>query len=228
MVQSWQQLLFMHWRVSADVLRPLVPAGLELEEYDGTAWLAQTPFCLRGLRARGLPSFPGASEFPEMNLRTYVRFRDRPGIFFFTLEAASQLAVTAARALFRLPYHFARMSAARRDEWIDYRSERPDGSAAFAAAYRPIGPVQEPRPGSLEYFLTERYALYTVLRNGHVLRGDIHHEVWPLQPAEATISRNTLPATFGFAIDGEAPLLHYADRQDSLIWGPKLVRASLA
>lgn len=225
MFQSWQQLLFMHWRVPAAVLRPHVPQQLVLEESDGSAWLGQTPFCLRGLRPRGLPALPPISDFPEMNLRTYVRFRDKPGIFFFTLDAASQLAVAAARALFRLPYRYARMRVSRRGEWIDYGSTRAAGDARFECAYRPVGPVFEPVPGTLEHFLTERYALYTVLRDGRVLRGDIHHAPWPLQPAEAVIAHNSVPAAHDIEVPSEAALLHYAERQDTLVWGPRLLNA---
>lgn len=223
MVQRWQRLLFAHWRVPASALRGLVPAPLVLDEYDGSAWVALTPFHLTGLRLRGLPVLPAASDFPETNLRTYVRHGDRPGVFFFTLEAASRTAVTAARALFRLPYHLARMSIAERGDWTDYRTERVHGDAELVCSYRPVGEAFRPRPGSREHFLTERYALYTVLRNGRVLRGDIHHAPWSLQPAEAHLERNTIAAAHDVPLGEGGPLLHYSAVQDTLIWAPQLV-----
>jgi len=221
MSQSWRRLLFAHWRVPASVLRPLIPSELTLEEYDGTAWLGQVPFVLRDMRMRGMPALSAIS-FPEMNLRTYVRYGSRSGIWFFTLEAASHLAVKGARTFFRLPYHHAHMHVSEHGGWIEYRSTRTNGNAVFEGRYRPAGAAFEPRHGTLEHFLTERYALFTVLRNGRVLRGDIHHGPWQLQPAEAEISLNTVPAAHGIALPDSRPLLHYSQRQDTLIWAPRL------
>jgi uncharacterized protein YqjF (DUF2071 family) len=204
MFQSWRELLFAHWPLPAEQIRPLVPQPLALDEFDGRGWIGITPFLLTDLRARGLPAIPGVSEFPELNLRTYVSFRGKPGIFFFSLDAASGTAVVAARAFYRLPYHRAEMTIAHREGWIEYLSRRSEGDAEFVARYRALGEPFQPTPGTLEYFLTERYALYTVLRNGDVLRGEIHHSPWSLQNAEAHIAKNTLA------------------RQDTLIWAPEL------
>ena len=224
MFQSWDDLLFAHWPLPAAALRPLVPAALAIEEFDGTAWLAQTPFRLTGMRFRWAPPMPAASTFLEMNLRTYVRFRGRPGIFFFSLDAASRFAVRGARTFYRLPYHLAAMSAERSNGWFRYRSSRLDGvDAELSARYRPAGDVFEPAPGSLEHFLTERYAFFVVLRSGSVLRGDIHHPPWRLQPAIAELDRNTVPAARGIALPDREPLLHYSARQPTLIWPPKRV-----
>jgi uncharacterized protein len=221
MFQTWRRLLFAHWRVPFDALRPLVPRQLELEEYDGSAWVGLTPFLLTDLRPRYLPALPRVSDFPEMNLRTYVRRGDRPGIFFFSLDAGSRLAVAAARAMYRLPYFHASMTIDQEGDWIRYASRRETpGAAEFVARYRPTGASFQPALGSLEHFLIERYALYAVLRNGHVLRGDIHHEPWRVRAAEAVIERNTVPAEHGIPLPDEPPLLHYSARQDALIWPP--------
>lgn len=224
MFQSWRELLFAHWPVPTEELRPLVPPQLVLEEFDGSAWVGLTPFFLAQLRPRYLPPLPGASSFPEMNLRTYVRVGDRPGIYFFSLDAASRLAVAGARALYRLPYYHAEMSIAHAGGWIHYRSRRREGEPAeFIGRYRPTGAIFNARPGTLDYFLIERYALYVVLRNGKILRGDIHHAPWPLQPAEAEIERNTVASARGITLPDREPLLHFAARQDTLVWPPRLV-----
>jgi uncharacterized protein YqjF (DUF2071 family) len=220
MFQSWQDLMFVHWPVPAAVLRPLVPPPLTLEEFDGTAWVAVTPFVLRGLRVRRLPPFP---DFPEMNFRTYVRFGDVPGIHFFSLDAANRLAVAGARTFYRLPYKSAVMRVSREGPAIQYQSRRPNGSARLAARYHPVGPTFQPGPGTLEHFLTERYALYVVLRSGSVLRGDIQHPPWDLRAAEADILVNTVPEAEGVGIPDGEPLLHFSARQDTLIWPPRVV-----
>ena len=226
MFQSWRSLLFAHWPVPFEALRSLVPRQLELETHDGTAWVGLTPFCLVGLRARLVPPIPGLSTFPEMNLRTYVRVDDAPGIHFFTLEASSLAAVLFARLGYRLPYHHARMRIDERDGWISYQSGRRHGAVAFAGRYRATGPVFRPQPGSLEYFLIERYCLYRVLESGAILRAQIHHRPWSLQLAEAEIARNTVAAAHGISLPPTPPLLHFAARQDTLVWPPERVHPS--
>lgn len=223
MFQSWRDLLFAHWPVPWETLRALVPAELVLERYDGSAWVGLTPFRLAGLRPRCLPALPGLSEFPEMNLRTYVRVGEKPGIFFFSLDAASWPAVWGARTFYRLPYRHAEMLVRPSGGWIHYQSLRDGGAAEFVGRYRPTGSSFRAEPGTLEHFLIERYALYVVLRSGKILRGDIHHGVWSLQAAEAEIERNTMASAHGIALPEAAPVLHFAARQDTLVWPPVLV-----
>ncbi|MQA89793.1 MAG: DUF2071 domain-containing protein [Gemmatimonas sp.] len=222
MFQRWVDLLFAHWPLRPEALSPLIPAPLELETFAGRAWVGLTSFQLEGLRPRFLPPVPSLSSFSETNLRTYVQWKGKPGVFFFTLEADSRFAVLAARLLFRLPYHFARMEVRRTyQDRIDYSSVRPDSSGAFRVRYRATGPVYEAATGSLPHFLTERYALYVVLSKGRVFRGDIHHRPWRLQTADAEIDENQLPAAYGIDIAEHEPLLHYASRQDTLVWSPR-------
>jgi uncharacterized protein YqjF (DUF2071 family) len=220
MGQTWDELLFAHWRAPADALRAHLPAGLELDEFQGEAWLGVTPFRITGLRARGLPPLPIASIFLELNTRTYVTVEDKPGIWFFSLDAESEIAVEAARRGYKLPYFRARMSADWEDGWLAYESRRKDSRgapAAWRARYRPIGDVLDPDPASLAYFLTERYCLYTTDEAGRLHRAEIHHPPWPLQPAEAEISENTMPPE-GIELVDDAPLLHFSERQDVVIW----------
>jgi uncharacterized protein YqjF (DUF2071 family) len=214
MGQTWDDLLFAHWRVSAAAVREHVPAGLEVDEHDGSAWLGVTPFAMTGLRARGLLPLPFVSSFLELNVRTYVTHEARPGIWFFSLDASSQLAVEAARRLYRLPYFRARIAMRRLGDRVVYECARGDGRA-FSGSCEPVGEPAPARAGSLEHFLVERYCLYAE-DQGRLFRAEIHHRPWPLQPAQAQIELNTMPPAW-LRLEGE-PLLHYSRRQDVVIW----------
>jgi hypothetical protein len=217
MRQTWRDLLFAHWPIDPKIMRALVPAQLPLDTFDGTCWLAIAPFHMSGIRARGLPAFPGVSAFPELNVRTYVRLDGKPGVFFFSLDAASMPAVRGARRLYHLPYFHARMSVTEEDGWIRYSSQRRDSSGEFRGRYRPIEPVQLREPGSLAHWLSERYCLYTVFRD-RVYCGEIHHEQWPLQDAEWEVEANTMAHAAGISLPAVKPLLHFSRRLDVLIW----------
>ena len=213
MGQTWDDLLFIHSRVPVATLRAHVPDGLEVQEHSGSGWAGVTPFVVTGLRARGLLPLPFVSSFRELNVRTYVTRDGRPGIWFFSLDASSQVAVEAARRIYRLPYFRADISVQRRGGDILYDCSRDDGTA-FSAAYRPDGAVFNAESGSLEEFLTERYCLYAE-HEGELYRAEIHHRPWPLQPARARIDLNTMPP---FKVTDDNPLLHYSARQDVVIW----------
>jgi uncharacterized protein YqjF (DUF2071 family) len=222
MAQSWIDLLFAHWSVAPETLEPVVPHPLALDTLEDRAWIGITPFEVRNLRLRPTPALPFLSSFPEINVRTYVSFEGRPGIFFLSLDAASRLAVHAARRLYRVPYFHAHMSIGRADRELRYESKRAVGeqgvpTAAFRASYRPLGSPRPSAAGTLEHWLTERYCLYTLDEQEHVLRGEIQHPPWPLQPAEADIVLNTMADQAGIELVGE-PLLHYAARQDVVFW----------
>ncbi|HEV2901802.1 MAG TPA: DUF2071 domain-containing protein [Gaiellaceae bacterium] len=217
MGQTWEELLFAHWRAPADALRSHLPDGLELQLFEDEAWIGVTPFRVTGLRARGLPPLPLLSSFLEVNTRTYVTAGGKPGIWFFSLDASSALAVEGARRGYRLPYFPADMRAEWRDGRLEYESRRRSGApAALRIRYRPIGDVLDADPRSLAYFLTERYCLYAE-DAGRLKRAEIHHAPWPLQAAEAEIEENTMPPS-GIELLDEAPLLHFSARQDVVIW----------
>jgi uncharacterized protein YqjF (DUF2071 family) len=216
--QTWLDLLFAHWSLPVEALRPAVPARLPLDTYDGRAWLGITPFEVSGLRVRGTLPVPGLSRFAETNVRTYTTVGGRPGVFFLSLDAASRLAVAGARRTYRLPYFRAAMAVERTADGIVYRSRRDDPAAELSARYRPAGAVFSAQPGTLEHFLTERYCLYTVDERHRVLRAEIHHPPWPLQPAEARFDHNSMTAPYGIELPDEPPLLHFAARQDVVIW----------
>jgi uncharacterized protein YqjF (DUF2071 family) len=224
MAQRWSDVLFAHWPVSADELRQVVPAALPLDTYEGQAWLGIVPFRMSRVRPRWLPPLPRLSAFPELNVRTYVTLDDRPGVYFFSLDAASAMAVAFGRRFYHLPYFRARMTAVRVDGSIRYtcrRTHAGEPPARFRAAYRPAGPVIGSEPGTLAHFLTERYCLYTAGPGGEVRRADIAHRPWPLQPAQAEIRLNTMAAPIGVTLPHTPPLLHFARQVDMVGWWPQ-------
>jgi len=225
MTQTWHDLLFAHWPVDAGVLRALVPSTFSLDLFDGTAWLAIVPFRMTNVAPRGMPSMPWISEFAELNVRTYVRVGDKPGIYFFSLDAGSALAVRTARSLLNLPYFVAKMRVMANGDAIEYESQREHHpvAARFCATYRPVGAPSQPLAGSLEYFLTERYCLYNQDRRGAPYRLEIHHPPWQLQPAEAAFRRNTMADAARMPLPGIQPLLHFAKRQDMVAWAPSML-----
>jgi uncharacterized protein YqjF (DUF2071 family) len=162
---------------------------------------------------------PFTSSFPELNVRTYVRHHGRPGVWFFSLDAASAVAVWTARTFFHLPYRHASMRVNTVDDKVHYRSRRHGGTGAeFEARYRPAGPAMRSVPGSLEHWLTERYRLYSADRYGGIWWGAVAHEPWPLQPAEAEVCRNTMTRPLGFELPDTAPVRHFARRVEVKAW----------
>jgi len=226
MAQSWHDLLFAHWRIDAALLRPQIPAVLSIDTFDGSAWIAVVPFRMSGVRPRLTPAVPGLSAFPELNVRTYVTAEGKPGVWFFSLDAASVIAVAAARATFHLPYFRARMSCEERGGWIQYKSERTHHGAQAAwlkGKYRQIGDVFEPARGTVEHFLTERYCLYAANSAGQVFRGEIHHPAWQLQVAESEFDNNTMIEAAGLPTPEGKPLLHFARWQKMVAWAPRAI-----
>lgn len=221
MTMSWHDLLFAHWPVPAAGLRALVPSSVELDTFDGQAWLGVVPFRMSNVGPRGWPALPWLSAFAEINLRTYVRVGAKAGVYFFSLDAANPIAVSLARRAFRLPYFRARMRVARTDSTIHYastRTHRGAPPAAFGATYRPTGAPYRSAAGTLEHWLTERYCLYATDRRGAPLCGEIQHRPWPLQPAAAEITVNSMADWLGVALPAAPPLLHFAERLDVVGW----------
>jgi uncharacterized protein YqjF (DUF2071 family) len=223
--QSWHDLLFVHWPGPAADLAHLVPSSIRIQEFDGTSWVGLVPFHITDLTARWSPAVPWLSAFPEMNLRLYVEHQGRPGVWFVSLDAARWLAVQAARRFAHLPYFHARMQTGARGERVEYVSERRDAPhpVAFDATYWPTALPAEARRGTLEYFLVERYALFTVDHRGRIWTIDIHHHPWPLQTAAAEIRRNTVAGAQQVRPDTGVLLLHFSRRQDVVVWAPRRV-----
>lgn len=224
MRMRWTDLLFAHWRMDPAVLRPLVPPDLDLDTFDGQAWLGIVPFRMEDVAPRGLPAVPRLSAFPELNVRTYVTHHGVAGVWFLSLDAASPLTVIGARRWFHLPYVHASMAAERDGDEVVYHSQRRDRSvpaATFRAHYAPTGPVEIAAAGSLEAFLTARDRLFALDRSGRVIRSEIRHAPWPLQPASATLEVASMTAAHGLVLPDEAPHLRFARRVDVRAWWPR-------
>jgi len=217
MKQIWHDLLFAHWPLPPSLMRSLVPPQLTLDTFGGECWIGVVPFYMSGIRGRRLPPLPWISRFPELNVRTYVTYGGKPGVYFFSLDAANLPAVWAARTFYHLPYFHAAMRSEECNVSIHYSSRRRGSPAEFRARYHPIGPVQPRANNSLEHWLTERYCLYTTHRD-QVYRGEIHHHLWPLQDAEGEFETNTVVSAAALRVPETAPLLHFARRLEVLIW----------
>jgi len=227
--QTWCDLLFMHWPVPAEVLRPHVPDPLEIQEFDGTSWIGIVPFRMEGVMHRPLPDLPWISSFAELNVRLYVNYRDKPGVWFLSLDASNLLAVWAARRFFYLPYYHADICIDQQQHLFHYRSHRKTKQipADFEAVYEyeADSPSYKAESDTLEHWLTERYCLYAQSPNGELYRSEVHHLPWPLQKAQAEIRTNTLPAPFDIPLPDIPPLLHFASRLDVVVWPPERLKA---
>ncbi|HXD31895.1 MAG TPA: DUF2071 domain-containing protein [Pyrinomonadaceae bacterium] len=216
--QSWGKLLFMHWRIDVGALRPLIPAGLEIDTFDGSAWVAVVPFTMWNTRPTSLLAVPWFSAMHELNVRTYVHFDSAPGVWFFSLDCNSALAVWGARTFYHVPYFNAAIDLVQNAGEIDYSLHRTDKPAADFHSVWNIGEsLPRSEPESLEFFLTERYCLYSEHKN-KLYRANIHHPPWPLQRAEVKSLQSTMLEAAGVSTPDQEPLLHYAESIDVDIW----------
>ncbi len=236
MTQRWNDLLFAHWPVSESQIAALLPEGLAVDTFQGSAWLGAVPFWLDRIKIRGLPPLPGIRRFPDLNLRTYVRDQrtGTRGLYFFSLDASNLLAVAVARGIFHLPCHWAEMR-------LDHRSEREFAfysrrrfapqPVIFKARYRSLGPTQqlaECPAGSLPHFFAERSCLFSVNRDGQTTQSTLHHIPWPMEEAEAEIERNDLAAAIGIRLLDKEPVLHYSRRLAVYVWPEKVLKPAIA
>jgi len=237
--QRWNDLLFCHWPIKPNIIQSLLPPGLEVDTFDGEAWIGVIPFWMDRVRTRILGNqtvaVPTTTTFPELNLRTYVRSRvsGLAGVYFFSLDCASPLAVFGARTLFHLPYFPAKMSRTTLpNEQTLYKSHRhlTRIPADYESTY---GPLESPslssqRFGSdpLSHFLTERYCLFTPAL-GRMLVGHIHHLPWPLESAQAEIRLNQIPRAHRIPLPDTNPVLHFSRQLQVLLWGLEVDRPCL-
>jgi uncharacterized protein len=219
MRQSWHDLTFLHWRYRVEDVRPLVPAGLEIDVCDGSAWVGLVPFKVIGLTLPKAPAVPWLSNFPETNVRTYVvDATGKRGVWFFSLDAARLAAVIGARSIYALPYYWSKMQVKRDGQRMRYLSARRHGPAAYTKVEIEIG-ERLTTQSELEVFLTARFRLFA-LRAGRLLRADIAHQPWPLQRARAKRIDDTLVRAAGLAEPRGEPLTHFASAVDVLVSRP--------
>lgn len=229
----WCDLAFLHWPIRPEAVRDLVPRGLEIDTYDGHAWIGVVPFRMEGVRLRGVPPLPTTHAFPEINVRTYVRAGGRAGVWFFSLDATSRLAVRGARVLYNLPYFDADIvvgdvrprssgeAAALNAHWVQYESHRVHRGAPqaqFVAHYGPVGQAYEAVPETLDHFLVERYCMFMHDERRGLGCLDIDHPPWPLQPGAADISINTMTRSAGIELPSAPPIVHFARALDVRAW----------
>ena len=209
----WSDLLFAHWRVPVELLRPLIPRELEIDTFEGDAWLGLVPFHMSGVRPRWFPAMPFVSEFHETNIRTYVHFKGRdPGVWFISLDAACRVALEVARWKWHLNYFHAEMDLRREGDEVRYSSRRIDSRSPRRADVDITARIGEPlnpepgvsvEPGTLEHFLAERYVLYANDHRGRLLRGRVHHSPYPLRSAEIVSCRQTLASAAEVPVSGQ-------------------------
>lgn len=217
--QNWRDLLFVHWTYPPELVRALVPRELELDLWNGRAYVGAVPFVMKDVRPSVLPKFL-ALDFLETNLRTYVLHKGEPGVFFFSLEASSRLAVKAARWGWGLPYFDATMSLTREEGVIDYRTTRKGDGARLNVRFRAGAMLGPSKPDTLEHFLLERYLLFS-LKKGVVSRGQVHHQPYPAQQCEVLSIDESLTSAAGLPVRPATPeLVHFAAGVDVEVFGP--------
>ena len=220
MYQSWGDLLFLHWQVPVETLRRRVPARLEVDEHEGRAFVGVTPFTLWGVRPIFTPPVPFLSEFREVNVRTYVHLDGEPGVWFFSLDADSAAAVAAARAFYRLPYFSARIERERVGDRTRYAATRDDPQgrpAEFEAVWTTGAEQPEAEPGTLDFFLTERYCLYSA-DGDKLYRARIHHRPWPLRDVKLGPFRSKMVEAAGLGKTAGEPLTLHGGPVDVEVW----------
>ena len=217
--QNWRELLFVHWTIPSEALRKLIPAEVELDLWDDDAYVGLVPFRMEKIRPSWLPS-AFAMDFLELNLRTYVHYKGRPGVWFFSLEASSWLAVQAARTGWSLPYHHATMQTSREGERIRYASTRKSGVAAFDCAYEVGEPLGASVPGTREHFLLERYLLLSE-RRGAILEGQVHHTPYAAHRVNLTTLSQSMIEAAGMPRVNDGPVCaHFSPGVDVEVFGP--------
>jgi uncharacterized protein len=221
MKQTWQHVLFAHWPVPADDVRPLVPAPLEVDFWAGQAWVSVVTLRASGVRLRFVPPVPLLSTLHQVNLRTYVHYQGEPGVYFITIDTDHLPAALGARLLYRLPYYYARIvmrNQGKEVSWASRRATPGTEPAEFRATYRPTGELFTPGPATLDAWLLNRFRLFMVTGGGQPKRGEIRHSEWHLHNAALAIEHDSLSAARGVRVPSVAPVTHYAAQESALFW----------
>lgn len=227
MRQTWSNLLFLHWPIPPETLRPHIPSSLQIDTFDRSAWLGVVVFVMEGIYPRGLSSVSLTPKFSEVNVRTYVQCDGKPGVYFMSLDVDDWASYTIAKRWYRLSYHPAQISIQKEGQTFHYESIRKGKTntpITCKGTYTPLSDVYFPEKGTLDHWLTERYCLYSTDNKANIYCGEIHHRPWPLQKAETEICMNTLFSPFNFDLTGIKPISHFSKGIDTLIWNIQKTR----
>lgn len=223
MFQSWAHLSLLHWKVDADQIQKLLPPELIVDTFDGDAYVGLVPFTMHDIRMRNLPKIPTAHRFHETNVRTYVHHNGRqPGVWFFSLDAQSRLAVAGARFMFGLPYHFSRMELAQQGEGWRYQMTRVSDQATSEVSTTFDQPFEVAKPRSLESFLIDRYLLYSK-RRGELVTGRVWHPRYQICAATAKDVSDELVRLAGFEVNSAPDLVHFSPGFDVKCYRPTVI-----
>ncbi|MGM7723666.1 YqjF family protein [Metabacillus sp. Hm71] len=227
MRQTWRNLLFLHWPIPLEKLRPYIPSALQVDTFNGSAWLGIILFVIEGIYPLGLSSVSLTPSFPEINVRTYVTCNGKPGIYFMSIDVENWASLKIAKNWYHLPYHSAEISFRKEGQTFHCHSIRKGNESApisFMGKYVPVSEVYCPKEGTLDHWLTERYCMYSSKKGVNIFCGDIHHRPWPLQKAEVEVVKNTLFTPYQFDLSEVTPIAHFSTGVDSLIWNIKKVQ----
>lgn len=227
MRQTWSNLFFTHWPIAPEMIRPYIPQSLQIDTFNRYAWVGVVLFVMKGVYPRGLNCISLIRPFPEINVRTYVQFDGKPGIYFLSIDVGDWASCTIAKRWFRLPYFSSDVFFDRKDQNFYFQSNRKgiaNTTIKFNGKYIPLPGVFYPQKGTLDHWLTERYCLYSKDQKGNLYCGEIHHRPWPLQNAESEIPTNSLLSPFNFDLTGVKPISHYSKGVDSFIWNIKKIQ----
>lgn len=227
MRQSWRNLLFLHWPVPLEKLRPHIPSSLQIDTFHGSAWLGLILFVIEGIYPLGISKFSLTPKFPEINVRTYVKYNEKPGIYFMSIDVENWASLKIAKNWYHLPYHSAKISFGKQGQTFychSIRKENGNTPVSFKGQYGPISEVYYPKEGTLDHWFTERYCLYSSNNGVNIYCGEIHHRPWPLQKAEIEVDKNTLFTSYQFDLSEIKPLAHFSTGVDSLMWNIKRIR----
>ncbi|KKI92857.1 hypothetical protein WQ54_06630 [Bacillus sp. SA1-12] len=227
MRQTWRNLLFLHWPIPIEKLRPHIPSALQIDTFNGSAWLGIILFVIDGIFPFGVSSLSLTPRFPEINVRTYVKCNGKPGIYFMSIDVGNWASLKIAKKWYRLPYHSAEISFRKEGQTFHCQSRRKGYEhtpIVFKSKYVPISGVYFPKEGTLDHWLTERYCLFSSHNGINIYCGEIHHRPWPLQKAEIELGINTLFTPYQFDLSGVNPIAHFSTGVDSLMWNIKKIQ----
>lgn len=219
MKQTWHDLLFAHYPVKLELLQKLVPPVIQLDSYNGSAWIGIVPFHVQNHRARLLPPIPGIDRFSQLNIRTYVTVNGKRGVYFIRVDMNHLIAGVLAKTFYYMPFQAATIKMKQNDQTIHFNSQKNgQHQFEFQCKYKPITLPFYAAKGSFEQWLVERYSFYALNKKGEVVRSDILHDYWPLQLVEGEISNHSILLNVGIQVAKDEPILHYAKKMEALLW----------